>query len=370
MIWNLGLARVSICAEQVLYITLLANAASSEHFLTTSVPRPSDSHSRHVTEDRGQRSSGQSDQSSVQAESFSYDRSGAREADTQNNNATSSKILLSDGLRTRQPDGSADVTNSNFDQDADAMGCVGDWALRIGLLGSSSGASFLQHVQQVADGVESPNQSRLGTGPTHVPQTLQSLGTQGEIRQETLMTHFVLPPRKIADYLLGVYWEYSQSVFPILNKLEFDKLYLQLWTGSEQAIPDEQVFYCKLNLMFAMACKLDPKGAPQDSTKSAEVFFERARSLSKFDLLEISRFPLIQVSLLMAQYLQSTNMPRQCIQSIALAAWIAQDIGLHLPSTTSSLTDPHERELAKRIWQCCILFDRYSRTPIPLTHEC
>jgi hypothetical protein len=339
-------------------------------FLTLCLLRPSDSHSRNVAERRGQWSPRQSRQSSLQADSFNCEHPQVWEGEVQDNNTTSSAVLVSDGLLIGQPDASADVTNSNFDRNADAMGCVDDWALRIGLLGSSSGASFLQHVQKVADGIETPSQGHRGMGSTHVSQTLRSLGTHGKSRQETPMTQFVLPPRKTADYLLSVYWEFSQSVFPILNQLEFDKLYILLWTGSEEAFPDEQVFYCILNLMFAMACKLDPNGTPKDSTKSAEVFFERARSLSKFDLLEISRFPLVQVSLLMAQYLQSTNMPRQCIQSISLAVRIAQDIGLHLPSTISSLTNPHERELAKRIWQCCILFDRYALTIISLTHEC
>ncbi|TKA57905.1 hypothetical protein B0A49_11532 [Cryomyces minteri] len=161
-------------------------------------------------------------------------------------------------------------------------------------------------------------------------------------------TEFILPPRRTADYLLSIYWESSYAIFSFVNKLDFENSYSLLWTGFEDVSADEQAFHCNLNLMFAIACKLDQSGPPSDQAKSSDVYFERAKTLLKFDPLEVSRFALIQAFLLMAQYLQSTNMPRQCFQSIGMAIWIAQDMGLHMPQTTSTITNIRERELARR----------------------
>lgn len=78
---------------------------------------------------------------------------------------------------------------------------------------------------------------------------------------------------------------------------------------------DQRVFHCILNLVFAIACKLDPAASPGMQESSSSVYLTRARSLFGLDLLDISDFHLVKASLLMSQYLQSTNMP--CFDGVA-----------------------------------------------------
>jgi Fungal specific transcription factor domain len=250
-------------------------------------------------------------------------------------------------------DGSAE------DRDLDAMGCVEGPALGSGLLGSSSGASFMRQIRKAAEGTDTPNQENARPRSNHVSTTLPRLRRRRGEENDLYDPAFVLPPKRIADHLFQVYWDYSDVIFPFLDRDEITRQYARLWAENEDLDVDEKIFYCTLNLMFALATQLDPTGKPEMQIKSASIYYERARTLLYFNLLDISHFEILQALLLAAQYLQSTNMPRQCFQSIGLAVWIAQDLGLHLPRTITSLTNPHDRELARRVWHGCILMDKY-----------
>lgn len=276
------------------------------------------------------------------------------EGETVGSGITFSERIDNDPRRPSIENGETDS-----DDNADAMGCVDSWALRVGQLGASSGASFLQHVINVADGDESLNHGHRGsTTSSYVSHTLRSLGKATHSRDDLHAADYVLPLRKTADYLLNIYWESAHSVFPFLNKFEFEKSYSKLWTGADSVQSESRVFHCILNVMFAIGCKLDQKLGSKDQPKHADAYFKRARYLLTSDLLEINQFPFIQALLLMVQYLQSTNMARQCFRSLGLAIWIAQDLGLHMPDTIFALADLREQELAKRIWHSCILLDR------------
>lgn len=263
-----------------------------------------------------------------------------------------------DRSRNSRAASSARSDGSAEDRDVDAMGCVDSWALRSGLLGTSSGASFLRQIKQAAEGTNASDQGTKGSRSYHVSTTLPRLRRKRGEEKDMYDPHFVVPPKKTADHLFQVYWDYSDVIFPWLDRREITQQYESLWTASEPLDMDEKVFHCILNLMFALASKLDPASKPEAQDKSASIYYRRAQKLLSFNLLDISHFQILQALLLVSQYLQSTNMPRQCFQAIGMALWIAQDLGLHLPQTTNSLTDLHDRELARRIWHGCIMMDK------------
>jgi hypothetical protein len=261
----------------------------------------------------------------------------------------------------QSPDSPKSVESEDTEEEneGDAMGCVDNRALKAGLLGTSSGASFMQHIQNFTNSSSTRDQGTKGATAGHVSARLRSLKHQSKRRRDSHSTEFILPTRKSADHLMKIYWDYSYPIFPWPDKSETTKSYESLWSGDEDPLVDEQIFHCTLNLIFALGCVLDPAGRHTEQSKLSKVYFDRASELFSFDLMDFSYFSLIQTFLLMAQYLQSTKLPRKCFQSIGLAIWIAQDLGLHLPETTSSMEDVREREFARRIWHGCILVDRY-----------
>jgi hypothetical protein len=243
--------------------------------------------------------------------------------------------------------------------DRDAMGDVDSWGLRVGLLGTSSSASFMKQIQTAVDGRETLDGGHGTKGARSSHVSTRTLRRTPVRKITSHSADYVLPPRKTADRLMTIHWNYSHVIFPWLDRLQIMKCYEDLWTGNEDPDPymDTQVFYGILNTIFAISYKLDPEVQPNEQEELSVVYFARAQKLLSFNILSIGLFELIP-ALLTGQYLQSTNMPRECFQSIGLAIWIAQDMGLHLPDTTSSVEGQHEREMARRVWYGCILMDR------------
>ena len=243
--------------------------------------------------------------------------------------------------------------------DNDAMGDVDNWGLKTGILGASSSANFMRSIHKVVDGTKTPDNGRVNSTGIAWDRLINGRLYQRQ-RRNSHSPEYVLPPRKTADRLVDIHWKFSQSIFPWLDRIRFMKWYDALWTGHEDQDfhVDDQVFYCILNIVFAISYKLDPSVGPEEQDALSSAHFLRAQKLLSFNLLELVNLEMVQALLLMGQYLQSTNMPRQCYQCIGMAIWISQDMGLHRPEALLSIRNQHEGEMARRAWHGCILMDR------------
>ncbi|KAL3452764.1 fungal-specific transcription factor domain-containing protein [Aspergillus insuetus] len=234
------------------------------------------------------------------------------------------------------------------------MGAVEEERLTQGFFGSSSAASFMRQIKTAVDKrVSSPNQnaseSVLGISPSNL------LPTQKE-RQSTVCD-YVLPPRKMADSLMEVYWSYVFPLYPLVDSIHLRGEYRRIWTG-EPLRSDENMLMCTLNVIFALSCQLADFISPAEREASGAAFFSRAKDLLHFNLWDSGSAALIQCLLLMAQYLQSTDSAHQCWIVTGLAIRNAQSMGLHLPQTIAGLQNPQEQQLARKIWHGCVLMDR------------
>ncbi len=224
-----------------------------------------------------------------------------------------------------------------------------------GLLGSSSSASFMR---QIRTAIGLHKKAPGGSKSNAISHTLPRLPRGNSQTDGPHEAYLILPPRKSADHLFRLFWEYSDPIFPVLDKEFMLEQYAALWDPTRRVEINKQLFFCSLNLIFALASELDPGEKPQAQTKSADMYYQRAKKLMSFDMLDVSYFDIIQALLLAAQYLQSTKMPTQCFRSVGLATWIAMDLGLHIPNVTASFSNVGDRELARRVWHACILLDK------------
>jgi hypothetical protein len=240
------------------------------------------------------------------------------------------------------------------------MGNIDTWAVRVGLFGASSSAGFMQHVSKILDGAKTPEPDLKARGIASGHTATRPFYRIPNKSRNDFSAEYVLPPRRVANLLLEMHWNCSQIIFPWLDRLRFMKQYEALWTSDLNSDPfiDEQVFYCILNIIFALSYKIDPTIDSKQQETLSNAHFSRAQRLLSFNMLEISHLGMVQALLLMAQYLQSTSMPRQCFQCVSLAIWTAQDIGLDMPETLLPFQNQHEREIARRVWHGCILMDR------------
>ncbi|GAB1201549.1 hypothetical protein APSETT445_000125 [Aspergillus pseudonomiae] len=238
------------------------------------------------------------------------------------------------------------------------MGAVEEERPTQGFFGSSSAASFMHQIKMAVDRrVTSPHRRTSDTilGVSHAPG-LMSTASERHFN----IQNYVLPPRKTADSLMGVYWSFVFPLYPLVDGIGLRAEYEKVWTG-EPLENDESMLMCTLNVIFALACQLADFIPPEEREASADAFFSRAKDLLQFNLWDTGSAALIQCLLLMAQYLQSTDSAHQCWIVTGLAIRNAQSLGLHLPQTIARLPSPQEQQLARKIWHGCVLMDRYDR---------
>lgn len=78
-----------------------------------------------------------------------------------------------------------------------------------------------------------------------------------------------------------------------------------------------------------------------------------------FELMGIYNFEVIQMLLLTTIYSLHTETPVEGLRNISIAVHIAQELGLHVPATVDAIIDQRERDLARKVWNGCIMMDRY-----------
>ena len=174
----------------------------------------------------------------------------------------------------------------------------------------------------------------------------------------------LLPRRSSADDFVYCFFEYYQPVFPVISRRDFTRQYERLWNpspqddalsmGSEQ---DEAAFAASLNLVFAIGSRLSPSVDVDEKRCVPEDFYKRARELYPYDLLMASSVPVLQMLLLMAQYLQATQYSAECWNCLGLAIRVAQSLGLHADCGKNRALPQEERNLRRQIWHLCVQLD-------------
>ena len=187
--------------------------------------------------------------------------------------------------------------------------------------------------------------------------------------------NLLLPPRKVADALLAVYWEDVHLFYPWVHTKSFMQSYRAIWSPEgENADGDAQMgdsdpadvglggrdcpasmFYCALNAMFAMGCELS-RLVPPGAKPSSSTFYDRIKSLLQVDLLDSGSLAHVQTLLLVAQYLQCTRLPTRCWNAVGMAYRMSVSLGLHSNASTDAMS-ALEREMRRRTWHACLQMD-------------
>lgn len=278
----------------------------------------------------------------------------------------------------------------------DAMGVFGSVGRRESqgpdFFGPSSTLSFLCQARRAMSRSEvSPNCDRQKNAmldffqdeAISVGEKSRSPSFEASKNRFSLAGHrLIIPPRNQADALLESYWIKFHSLYPFLHRQSFTKKYLTLWTPSftyhSAQIPQSQrdrgfydglddiLFHCLLNLVFALGSQFDTIGEGGDRSELGSAFFGRAKALIDFDMLAQGNIYLVQILILMGQYLQSTDMTSACWNIVGLAIRVAQGIGLHHEPEycdqgccSKGNLNQVETEMRRRAWTGCMILDRY-----------
>lgn len=126
-----------------------------------------------------------------------------------------------------------------------------------------------------------------------------------------------------------------------------------------------KLFPAILHTVFALASLFE--NAPlAENAKGADAYFSRTQKLDLLGVLDHEvETELIQLGLLMAYYLQSTERFAKCWNITGLTIRMAQNMGLHLSipdarrrGFISSKALQLECEMRLRAWHGCVILDR------------
>jgi hypothetical protein len=237
-----------------------------------------------------------------------------------------------------------------------------------GFYGTSSAISFFHQVQDTLR----TESTRHGTVPRQLhsekskqyPQGLSQLLGNSNIN----LQDYCLPPRELADYLMDNYWCRVHCLFPIIHKPSFQSAYRQLWEvkdknnstfldlniGLGSSRCPTAVLYCALNAMMALGCNFTNLPYSQRQVLS-DTLSKRSLSILLVNILDNGSLGLVQALLIVAQYLQSTDLPNRCWNVVGLALRAAQGLGLYIDSPREETI--LEAEVRRRTWHGCLMLD-------------
>ncbi|KAF2718522.1 hypothetical protein K431DRAFT_287547 [Polychaeton citri CBS 116435] len=200
----------------------------------------------------------------------------------------------------------------------------------------------------------SSQQPTTSTPPHAYPYPSTTAHLQPSVRATASDGSPILPPKHVADHLLSVYWEYLEWMYPCTDRNATQAAYDALWSGAELNC-DRRLFLCAINAIFACSIQVVNE---HDAANIADIYFRRARSQLDLDVISNWSVQLVQTLILCTQYLQSADEPQRCKSFCTLAVRTAQGVGLHLPSTSEAITDPVQRQVVRRLWHCCVIYDK------------
>ena len=187
---------------------------------------------------------------------------------------------------------------------------------------------------------------------------------------------YLYPPRSVSTNLLDVYFEHLHYLFPYLDEKAIrsanDSIYNE--NGVKRI---KSVTLTLLNMVFALAYQWSQwsrkeKSIPSQQSLESNTFFQRAKILMSLEVLgtktiesskrrisinNVTNPEIVQVLLLMCEFLKGTSKSSICWNLLGSALKIGQQLGLH-QAPEGPISDVREQEYRNRTWYTCVTLDR------------
>lgn len=168
---------------------------------------------------------------------------------------------------------------------------------------------------------------------------------------------FALPEKNETLRLIDVYFDTTGVLFPYIDKEGFLQSYHQLNLTNIRTA--RRSWLGLLNMVLAMSASASHGGTLTASERASEsdICYRRALALCEKQIRHGTNLEIVQVLLLMSQYLQGTERSIETWNVHGLAVKAAYQLGLHSPNALNQYP-PREQEFRKRTWFGCVVLDR------------
>ncbi|KLU92904.1 hypothetical protein MAPG_11852, partial [Magnaporthiopsis poae ATCC 64411] len=169
--------------------------------------------------------------------------------------------------------------------------------------------------------------------------------------------HNLLPPEAEMMPLIGRYFSDTGLLFPFVHEESFRATYRSARASNFGRV--RQSWLSLLYMVLAMATTISSQAGVDAPTRAArgEAFFTRAKALSLNQMIAGASVEIIQVMLLMTQFLQGSQRSVKTWTIHGLAVNAAFQLGLQSEEALNRF-EPLEREIRLRTWHHCVMLDR------------
>jgi hypothetical protein len=163
-----------------------------------------------------------------------------------------------------------------------------------------------------------------------------------------------LPPD--ARELIQRYFDFHYVLTPIFHLPSIITRFEQVFISERSRRHEYAYTLAIINMICAIATAHRRTGV-ENSTIHTRKLYDRAMALLGPALFYDWSIEKVQILLLGARYLQSSNFPDECWTVLGLAIRIAHGLELHLPPPEN--TDCITKEVRKRLWYACYTTDQH-----------
>ncbi|KIW72122.1 hypothetical protein PV04_00342 [Phialophora macrospora] len=194
---------------------------------------------------------------------------------------------------------------------------------------------------------------------THSPGSTNTVAHGKGSQRAKEFDKFAVPPEGLAGELIQHYFSDagSHSLFPFLHRQSFMEQYAHMRKYGARSM--RRTWLGLFNMVLAVATNMVDRDDLLSSVRISEAqnYYERAVSLCDRYVLNGSSLELVQYLVSQTQYLQATHKSIQTSVAHSMAVNAAIRIGLHSRQASQACL-PLEREMRKRTWFMCMVFDR------------
>lgn len=151
-------------------------------------------------------------------------------------------------------------------------------------------------------------------------------------------------------------------MYPYIHEGTLWKRYREMKRASPSEWKQEKIWPGLLNMILAQATATRVDGSDFEArTVSGEKYYRRAVALCGGEIMRGTSIEMLQILLIMAQYLQSTRRSIKTWNLHGLAVKRAFQLGLYSQHTLDRFP-PLEKETRTRVWYACVMLDRAEMT--------
>ncbi|KAH8817271.1 fungal-specific transcription factor domain-containing protein [Xylogone sp. PMI_703] len=168
---------------------------------------------------------------------------------------------------------------------------------------------------------------------------------------------YAIPSEARTRELISQYFNDTGVLFPYIHEGTFFEAYNDMRNSNFTRVRRSWLGLLNMVMALATSTTVDPSTNAENRVRESDVYYQRAKGLCEKLIMRGTSLEIVQLLLVMGQYLQGTQRSVETWTIQGLAVKAALQLGLH-SAKASARFSPLIQEFRKRTWYGCMVLDR------------